>query len=164
MDKINELLAFKIPRWDELPDFDIYMDQVIYFINQKLAPLAITESDKPITSTMVNNYVKNSIVKPPIKKHYKKYHLAFLIVVTILKKVYSLSEISKMIEIQTTMKDSDLAFAYDVFGKFFEKTIHEVFANEKMDDKALNEHQRLLKNVITSVVLKIYTEINIERY
>ena len=67
----KSLISFKLPRWKDLPDFDIYMDQVIFYINQELSPLFFEE--KVITSNMVNNYVKNSIVKPPIKKHYKRY-------------------------------------------------------------------------------------------
>ena len=41
----KELLDFHLPRFEELPDFDIYMDQVVYFINQTLAPLYISELD-----------------------------------------------------------------------------------------------------------------------
>ena len=162
--KINELLNFKLPRWHELPDFDIYMDQVVFFINQQLDVLNISDSDKPITSSMVNNYVKNSIVKAPIKKHYKRYHLAFLIVVTVLKRVYSLSEISQMIAIQTKMKDSNLELAYDTFGTYFEESLKEMFEKGHLDNarnKAANDYQLLLLNIIQSVVLKLYAEIRL---
>ena len=79
----KELDTFQCPKWEQLPDFDVYMDQVIFFINDRLSPLFFLEDkpDKVITSNMVNNYVKNSIVHPPIKKHYKQYHLAYLIAV-----------------------------------------------------------------------------------
>ena len=163
-DKYEQLKDLKLPRWHELPDFDIYMDQVIIYINQRLSALEITESDKPITSTMVNNYVKNSIVKPPIKKHYKRYHLAFLIVVTILKRVYSLSEISKMLEIQREMEGSDLESAYDTFGEYFESALKEILTLERRSasDMQKDNYLILLTNVIDSVVLKIYTDIKLK--
>ena len=93
---------------------------------------------------MVNNYVKNSIVKPPIKKHYKRYHLAFLIVVCILKRCYSLAEISKLIEIQNEMEHSDLEKAYDAFSICFEECLHATFADG--DDKNLNTMHQIGKS------------------
>ena len=155
----KSLISFKLPRWKDLPDFDIYMDQVIFYINQELSPLFFEE--KVITSNMVNNYVKNSIVKPPIKKHYKRYHLAFLIVVCILKRCYSLAEISKLIEIQNEMEHSDLEKAYDAFSICFEECLHATFADG--DDKNLqynasNWQKQLLYNVVRSIVYKLYAE------
>lgn len=159
----EELLNFKCPRWQDLPDFDIYMDQVVFYINQQLSALNVSDGDKPITSSMVNNYVKNSIVKPPIKKHYKRYHLAFLIVVTILKRVYSLGEISQMITIQTKMKNSNLEVAYDTFAEYFETTLHDILANDGISSisKDTNPYQTLLMNIIQSVALKIYAQIEL---
>ena len=160
-EKAQTLKEFKLPRWDELPAFDIYMDQVVNYINQHLTALNIDDTDKPLTPSMVNNYVKNSIVKAPVKKHYKRYHLAFLIVVIVLKRVYSLSEISKMIEIQTTMKDSDLKSAYDTFGLYFERCLKTILDHGDLDKTGIhiqNEYQALLLNIIKSVVLKIYAE------
>lgn len=160
----NELLEFKCPRWKDLPDFDIYMDQVIFYITQNLSCLYFDEKEKIITNSMVNNYVKNSIVKPPIKKHYKRYHMAFLIVVCVLKRVYSLSEISQMIEIQKDMKHSNLEEAYDNFSIYFEKYLHEVIEKGNVNsilDKDPNPYQQLLMNVIQSVVLKIYAQVEL---
>ena len=157
----EELVNFRCPRWDDLPDFDIYMDQVVNYINQQLSPLFFNNEDKIITSSMVNNYVKNSIVKPPVKKHYKRYHLAFLIVVLILKKCYSLNEISCLIEIQNKTENSNLQKAYDMFSTCFEAYVHEIIktgnaAAINMDNQKWKI--QLLTNVVQSVVFKIYTE------
>ncbi|WP_288153450.1 DUF1836 domain-containing protein, partial [uncultured Sharpea sp.] len=59
-----------ILRWQELPDFDLYMDQVIGLIEKSLSFLKLNEDDKVVTSTMINNYVKAKLVTPPIKKKY----------------------------------------------------------------------------------------------
>ena len=157
----KELVAFHCPRWDELPEFDIYMDQVIYYLNDHLAVLNVAESDKEITASMINNYVKNSIVKAPIRKHYKRYHLAFLIVVTILKRVYSLSEISQMIAIQTAMKRSDLKTAYDTFAAYFEEVLHAIINDGSYSKAEKDPYRRLLFNVVQAVALKIYAQIEL---
>lgn len=161
----NSLADFHCPRWKDLPEFDIYMDQVIFFISQQLAPLYFDNNEKIITNSMVNNYVKNSIVKPPIKKHYKRYHIAFLIVVSILKRVYSLNEISQMIKIQTDMKNSDLEAAYDTFSIYFENCLHEIVTQghfSQNETAVHNSYQLLLMSVIQSVVLKIYVQAELE--
>ena len=75
---------------------------------------------------MVNNYVKNSILHPPVKKHYKKYHVAFLIVVVILKQCYSLTEISQMIQIYWDMNDQRINLHYDTFIRYFTNFLHEI--------------------------------------
>lgn len=163
-EKKKELLEFTCPRWKDLPEFDIYMDQVIAYINTKLGCFCLNEEDKIITSSMVNNYVKNSIVKPPIKRHYKRYHIAFLIVISILKRVYSLSEISQMIQIQLDRKNSDIEAAYDSFSEYFETYLHEIVEKGNVTnllEKNPNQYQLLLMNVIQSVVLKIYNQVEI---
>lgn len=158
------LIGFHCPRYNELPNFDIYMDQVVSFINGHLDILNIDENDRSITSSMVNNYVKNSIVKAPIKKHYKRYHLAFLIVVSILKRAYSLNEITKMIEIQTNMNDSNIEVAYDTFAQYFESALHQVIEKgyaSHDESENLDLHRQLLHSVVSTVALKIHVQIEI---
>ena len=103
----KQLEEYHFPQWDELPNFDLYMDQVVYYVDQQLRPLYFNE-EKIITSSMVNNYVKNSIVKAPEKKKYSRKHIAYLIIVCLLKKSFSLTEIVKFIDIQVSMQQSDL--------------------------------------------------------
>ena len=91
-------MKITLPLWQELPNVDLYMDQVITYLNRELAPLYF-HNEKFITSSMINNYVKIGIVKRPIKKHYTKEHLAYFIAVTILKKCFSMQEIIQMINI-----------------------------------------------------------------
>ena len=57
----------KIPKWNELPELDLYMDQVIVLMEKHLNA---SKKDKLITPSMINNYVKLGIVPPPIKKQY----------------------------------------------------------------------------------------------
>ena len=69
------------PRWDDLPDIELYMDQVVSILEKNLS--VFSNGEKLITPSMINNYVKQKIVKPPVKKRYDKMHLAYLFVVCI---------------------------------------------------------------------------------
>lgn len=153
---MNEI---KFPRWDELPPIDLYMDQVITYLNDKLSCVYFN-NEKFITSSMINNYVKTSIVKPPVKKHYTKYHMAYFIAVTILKKCYSMSEISKLIQIHTSMKDSSVKQAYDLFISYFEGSLNQLFNDNQINNinTSLSSKQILMKHVVSCVVNKIYSE------
>ena len=91
---------FHIPRWNELPNIDLYMDQVLNYIESCLKDCIKVESnEKIITKTMINNYVKQEIIEPPINKKYNKLHIAELFVICILKQVYSISEVKSLIKI-----------------------------------------------------------------
>ena len=72
---MEDLQRYHLPRWEELPDIELYMDQVITLIERYLAPLleeADEENNKIITSAMINNYVKLGIMPKPIKKRYER--------------------------------------------------------------------------------------------
>lgn len=106
------LTKFHCPRWDELPDMDLYMDQVVNLLNTYLKEFCVKQQGKPITSTMINNYVKHGIVEPPIKKRYTRRHVAYLIVVCILKTVFRMDEICGLIQVQISQYPIDQAYNY----------------------------------------------------
>jgi hypothetical protein len=161
-DIFNGLLNFEAPRFETIPNFDLYMDQVILYINEVLEPLNFETDTKTITSSMVNNYVKNSIVKPPVKKHYKTYHVVYLFVVCILKRCYSLREIQQLIQVYSNIEDKG-TFSRD-FNKFmyvFEATLKEVIQTGVCTQQFFespSEEQQLMINVILTIVNKIYAE------
>ena len=90
---IKEVEQYHLPLWEELPDIELYMDQVITLIERYLAPLVGQTDNKVITSAMINNYVKLNIMPKPNKKRYERLHMAYLIVITILKQVLLIPEI-----------------------------------------------------------------------
>ena len=72
----TSLNEFHIPRWNELPNVALYLDQVVTLINSCLSPILsynIDKKENPIlTKTMINNYVKNNLIEAPDKKKYGK--------------------------------------------------------------------------------------------
>lgn len=85
------------PRWSELPDLGLYMDQVLIVVEGALRPL-FPRDPVVLTSTMVNNYVKQQVLTPSEKKKYRREHLATLITITVLKRVLSVAEIKFVLE------------------------------------------------------------------
>ena len=88
---------YHCPRWEELPTLALYMDQVLIVIQEAVGSL-MPEDGSTATATMINNYVKMKAIPPTEKKKYNREHIARLIMITILKRVLSVSEIIFVME------------------------------------------------------------------
>lgn len=82
---------------EDIPNIDLYMDQVTTFINSSLAASKRYDDDKIITKTMINNYAKNGLLPPPEKKKYTKEHILTLIFIYYFKNMMSISDIHSLI-------------------------------------------------------------------
>lgn len=85
--------SFSYPKWEELPELDLYLDQVLLYVNQ-VCKSTISHRDKGLTASMINNYVKHGYISKPSKKKYQKHQVARLIAITTLKTVFSIQEIT----------------------------------------------------------------------
>lgn len=88
---------------DEIPNIDLYMDQVTTFMDEHLAACRRTNDDKILTKTMINNYTKNDFLPPPVKKKYSKEHMYLLIFLYYFKNVLSINDIQKIFKPLTEM-------------------------------------------------------------
>lgn len=104
--------GFRCPRWNELPDLGLYMDQVLLVVEGALRPL-FPNDPVVLTSTMVNNYVKQQVLIPSEKKKYGRVHLAGLITITVLKRVLSVAEIKTVLD--RLAEGMEAAAGYDLF-------------------------------------------------
>lgn len=93
----NTIKKHNLPLWDKFPDLDLYMDQVLSLISKYFEGLP-DSSDKELTASMINNYVKLKIIPPPSGKRYGKKHLAYLIMICMLKPVLPISAIKQIID------------------------------------------------------------------
>lgn len=94
----EEINLKPLPEWSELPELDLYLDQVLFYVN-KVSHTAIDRDIKGITASMVNNYVKHGQLEKPVKKKYQRHQVARLIAIAFLKNVFSLQDIGEMITI-----------------------------------------------------------------
>ncbi|MDD7512158.1 MAG: DUF1836 domain-containing protein [Peptostreptococcaceae bacterium] len=99
VNKKNGVKIIELPLWDQLPNVDLYLDQMLTYIDDVLRRELGREAAEGqiITGTMVNNYVKKAFIKAPTKKRYDKLAVASLIVIAVLKSVFTMDEISKLI-------------------------------------------------------------------
>ena len=103
---------FSYPKWEEIPNIDLYLDQVLLYVNQVCAPIS-PDKDKGLTASMVNNYVKHGYLTKPDKKKYQRKQIARLIAITTLKSVFSIQEIAQTLNTLQTQESSDQL--YDAF-------------------------------------------------
>lgn len=159
----NSLENLHIPTWNELPNIDLYLDQVVTLVNTVLSPYIFFNSDNHkdnnlvLSKTMINNYVKNNLIDAPIKKKYGKVQLAKLFVICVLKQVYSMNDIKNLITV--ALEGSDIAFAYNQFCRQFKKALNCTINREDFIDldSGNNDNKYLLKSVLLSCSYKIYT-------
>lgn len=86
-------------RPEELPNIELYMDQVTTFMEQRLKTASRNpEDDKIMTKTMINNYVKNHLMPPPDKKKYSREHMLLLIFIYYFKGFMSIGDIQTLME------------------------------------------------------------------
>ena len=103
---------FSYPKWEDIPNIDLYLDQVLLYVNQVCAPIS-PDKDKGLTASMVNNYVKHGYLTKPDKKKYQRKQIARLIAITTLKSVFSIQEIAQTLNTLQTQASSDQL--YDAF-------------------------------------------------
>ena len=83
---------------DDIPNIDLYMDQVTTFMDTHLGATRRFEEDKVLTKTMINNYAKNDLLPPPVKKKYSKEHVLLLIFIYYYKGVIPMNEIQTLLQ------------------------------------------------------------------
>lgn len=114
---------FSYPKWADLPELELYLDQVLLYVNQ-VCSAALPQIDKGLTASMVNNYVKHGYVDKPVKKKYQRQQLARLIAITTLKTVFSIQEIADTLDILRSQADSPQL--YDDFVRYMNGETTEV--------------------------------------
>lgn len=91
---IEEISHRKDIKISDIPDIELYMDQVTTFIDNKLGYNKRVLKDKILTKTMINNYTKSKILLPSKNKRYNKQHMILLILIYYLKQILSINDIN----------------------------------------------------------------------
>lgn len=105
---------YRLPAWEEIPDFGLYMEQVIALLKQYLdyLPPELKE-EQVVTAAAINNYVRTKVIPGPQKKKYYRLHIAYLVLVCTLKQGLSISLIRKLIP--GTLSEEELRVIYDSY-------------------------------------------------
>lgn len=164
---LDEICSFEQLKYSNIPDIDLYMDQVTTFIDEKLSYLKRNEEEVALTKTMINNYTKAGILMPPKKKKYSRQHMVLIILTYYLKQILSINDIKTLFSPLVNMLKTEegcnenLVNIYEEFLDIekreiedFESTFDDVFIDrEKLancNDKDINK----LIIIVLSLVIK----------
>lgn len=155
---------FHIPRWEELPNIDLYMDQVTVFIRSNLGSFFDFIGLPSLTKSMINNYVKARIIDPPVNKKYGILSMAMIVVVYILKSCYSTEEIRKLIDIGLELPNNQIT--YNRFCNAVESAVKAVFSGsihvEDVNERG-RERRYLVDTFALSFACKIYVQYTLKK-
>lgn len=151
----DSIRPFHLPRYEEIPDSGMYLEQTAKYICEFLNPVL----GNAITTSMISNYVKKDLIDNPVKKQYNREQIAYLIFIAIAKNVMSLDGLINFIALQK--RTYDLRKAYDYFCDQFEVTLfYTAEINDTMDivGEDTADEKKLLFSCIVAVTQKIYLE------
>lgn len=94
---LKQLKSIDYIKPEDIPNIDLYMDQVTTFMDEQLAASKRYESDKILTKTMINNYAKNNLLPSPDKKKYSKEHVLTLLFIYYFKNILSINDIRSIL-------------------------------------------------------------------
>lgn len=108
------MLGYSLPTWEELPDLELYMDQVVALVTRYMDILPQSNmAESVITPSTINNYVRMKVMPAPLRKKYTKIHLAYLNLICLLKQSLSLAEIQIVLPVD--LPEAEVRNIYDNF-------------------------------------------------
>jgi hypothetical protein len=153
------LHGFRLPRYREIPNVGLYLEQTVNYINDYLDMVL----PGGLTGSMVSNYVKKGLIVSPVKKQYSREQIAYLFFIAVAKHVLSLDALQNFIRVQ--QQSYSVERAYDYFAAEFENLLLFTFeckdSIESVGEESTTE-KRLLYSCIVSVTQKIYLEKSLE--
>lgn len=119
MDSIIKQLSNTVEiKVNDIPDIDLYMDQVTTFIENKLGNEKRDKKDKLLTKTMINNYSKAKILTPSKNKKYNKQQMIQLILIYYLKQVLSIGDIQDLFKPLFENENKNENLINDIYNSF----------------------------------------------
>ena len=146
---------FHLPRYQEIPDVGLYLEQAAKYISGCVSPLG----DMALTGSMISNYVKKGLIASQVKKQYSRDQIAYLIFIAICKSVLSLDALDAFLRLQR--QSYSLQRAYDYFVREFESLLlftFELTDTADMFPETSSDGKRLLYTCIIAAVQKVYLE------
>ncbi|MCH4887257.1 DUF1836 domain-containing protein [Acidaminobacter sp. JC074] len=151
----DQYLNYQLIDKDEIPKIPLYMDQVTGYLDDLFDPIKKLEAEKTLTKTMINNYVKASVIKSPEKKKYKKDQIMELMMIYLLKNTSQIQEIDMLFK--SFEDSSDL---YDIFRNEYNACVEDL--KKQVESSDANRLDLAMKLMIKSSVEKRYAEMLLE--
>ncbi|MBQ0000887.1 MAG: DUF1836 domain-containing protein [Clostridiales bacterium] len=151
---LDNIGAYRLPRFAEIPNVGLYLNQVAKYINEYMEPF----QDMKLTESMISNYVKKHLISSPVKKQYDREQIASLIFIALAKSVLSMDNIQMLFDMQKESYEKPLAFDY--FADEFENVLQYVFGirGELEQPEEMDETKVLCRDVLLAVAQKLYLD------
>lgn len=129
---------YHLPEWEAIPDFGLYMDQVIVLLEQYLSfiPSPVGTKEHFVTSSTINNYVRLKIMPAPVKRKYHRVHIAYLIMILTMKQSLSISDVQKVIPPDSS--EEEVRVVYENYSEKFRRLA--LFFNQQVQSGAEGIH------------------------
>ena len=129
------LERFRLPAWDDIPDFGLYMEQTVQLLKQYLdyMPPELKE-EQIITAATINNYVRTRVMPEPKKKKYYRQHIAYLIMICTLKQSLSIA-------IPMGLTDEELRELYERYSQRHQVTAGYFVDQVRMAGAVMLDHE-----------------------
>ena len=135
---LNDLENFSLKDYEKFPDIDLYMEQLITYLEREFQIYQTSSLDKQITPSMINNYVKSDVMISPKAKRYNREHMALIKEIMILKQVLPLTDVKQILDLKyRSNDDTDYSEVYNNFNNL---------VNEK-NKIAITEAKEALANI-----------------
>ena len=151
----SSIHTFHMPRYQDIPNMGLYLEQTTKYLNHFLSPLGCME----VTSSMISNYVKKGLIPSPVKKLYYADQIAYLFFIIIAKQVLSMENIIALSERQK--KTYTIPVAYDYFCSELENMLYYVFGitdSVAQIGVTASQEKTMLRSVIIAAAQIIYLD------
>lgn len=156
-DILQSVRNFSLPRYDEIPNVGLYLEQTSKYISEYLSCLG----EFALTGSMISNYVKKDLISNPVKKQYDREQIAYLIFIAVAKSVLSMEDIRLLIQLQKTAYTSQKAYEY--FRMELENVLFYVFGLK--DTLEVVGHDRTqTKNMLRTLIITVAHKVYLDKY
>ena len=145
---------------DDIPEIELYMDQITTFMDEHLKSSKRFEDDKILTKTMINNYTKNDLLPPSNKKKYSKEHMILLIFIYYFKNFLSISDIKSILDpiSENFFQQVDGLNLDDIYQEVFGIQLSNIDSQVRDVIRKLNKSNETFKDVDDEEKRKILTK------
>ena len=151
----GSMRGFRLPRYHELPDVGLYLEQTTKYVNQCIRPLGFED----VTSSMIRNYVKQGHITKPIKKQYSANQICHLVALVLLKQVTQLENVSNLFRLQRDHEGYTDEVAYDYFCEELENILYFRFGlRDSISEIGVTDslEKEMLRSAVTAVSHIVY--------
>ncbi|MDD2216989.1 MAG: DUF1836 domain-containing protein [Eubacteriales bacterium] len=150
---IEKISNMRPSEWENLPDIQLYMDQVLLYMERQHIGLSLGEE---LTSAMVNNYIKKGLLPRAKGKRYEREHLAYLTMICLFKQILSVSATDNLLKL--LIENTDTEDVYSRYRLELDEKLKETAEVLRMDYSEEERANLALSLAVNSYVSKLACE------